>query len=33
MKKLVFAIDFDGTPVKHAFPEIGEQLEIHKKNT
>lgn len=27
MKSLVIGIDFDGTMVKHAYPEIGEPLE------
>lgn len=28
MKSLVIGIDFDGTMVKHAYPEIGEELEL-----
>ena len=30
-KKLVIAIDFDGTLCEFAFPKIGEQKQIHKK--
>ena len=29
-KKLVIAVDFDGTLCKYAFPDIGEQDENHK---
>jgi hypothetical protein len=30
-KKLIFAVDFDGTLCSYAFPKIGEQHEHHKE--
>lgn len=30
-KKLVIAVDFDGTLVENAFPKIGEQKQNHRK--